>query len=85
MVVRWTEPAVRDRTRICDYSEGRFSVSVARRVALSIEQRIGGLSEFPESGRSSRNSGTRERMLAPLPYVAFTASTEIRILHRGKN
>jgi plasmid stabilization system protein ParE len=79
LLVRWAEPAARDFTQICGYYlKGRISVSVARRVALAIYQRIGDLTEFPESERQDRKSGTRELMLAPLPYVVVPRLKKMR-------
>jgi hypothetical protein len=37
--VRWTEPAARDLTQICDYIEEDDTSSTARRVAISIYER----------------------------------------------
>ena len=36
MRIRWTDPAVRDFTNICDYIEKHGSRAAARRVALSL-------------------------------------------------
>ena len=60
MRVRWTEPAARDLTQICDYIEEHDTSSTARRVAISIYERLSALMEFPEQGRQGRKSGTRE-------------------------
>ncbi len=50
MRVRWTEPAARDLTQICDYIEEHDTSSTARRVAISIYERLSALMEFPEQG-----------------------------------
>jgi len=63
MRVRWTAPAARDLTHICDYIEEHDSSATARRVALSIHERVSALVEFPERGRHGRRSGTRELIL----------------------
>ncbi|MFZ0802742.1 MAG: type II toxin-antitoxin system RelE/ParE family toxin [Terriglobales bacterium] len=86
MRIRWTEPAARDLTQIADYLEKHGSGATARRVALSINKRIGGLTRFPEQGRTGRKSGTRELVLTDLPYLVVYRlggdSIEIlRILH----
>jgi len=86
MRIRWTEPAVRDLTQIADYLEERASSSVARRIALSIYERVGALAQFPEQGRTGRKSGTRELVLSGLPYLAVyrlegDAIEILRILH----
>lgn len=71
MRIRWTKPAVRDFTQICDYIETHSSPTAARRVALSIYQRIGTLTEFPESGRTGRKPETRELVFSGLPYLVI--------------
>jgi toxin ParE1/3/4 len=86
MRIRWTEPAVRDLTQIADYLEERASSSIARRIALSIYERVGALAQFPEQGRTGRKSGTRELVLSGLPYLAVyrlkgDAIEILRILH----
>jgi plasmid stabilization system protein ParE len=86
MRLRWTELAVHDLTQICDYIEEHRSPATARRVALSIIERSGGLVEFPERGRPERSSGTRELIFTGLPYLAIYrirgGEVEIlRILH----
>lgn len=90
MRVRWTEPAARDLTHICDYLEEHNSSAVARRVALSIHERVSALVEFPERGREGRKSGTRELILTGLPYLAVyrirgEAVEILRILHGAQN
>jgi plasmid stabilization system protein ParE len=48
MRIRWTDPAVRDFTQICDYIRKHGGAATARRVAQSIYERIGILTKFPE-------------------------------------
>jgi len=71
MRIRWSDPAIRDFTNICDYIEQKASADVARRVALVIYESIDVLSKFPESGRTGRKPETRELVVAGLPYVAI--------------
>lgn len=71
MRVRWTQSASRDLTQICDYIQEHQSGDVARRAALSIYHKAGSLSDFPESGRPGRRSGTRELVLTNLPYIVI--------------
>jgi toxin ParE1/3/4 len=70
MLVRWTDPAARDLTHICDYIEEHDSSTTARRVAISIYDRVSALAEFPERGRPGRRAGTRELVFGGLPYLA---------------
>ena len=86
MRVRWTEPAVVDLTRICDYIAEHGRPVTARRVAQKIVESIGTLSQFPERGRPGRKAGTRELLFEGLPYLAVyrvrdDAVEVVRILH----
>ena len=47
MRIRWTTPAARDLTKICDYIEEHDGPAPARRVALTIYERIDSLTAFP--------------------------------------
>ncbi len=86
MRIRWTQPAAHDLIQICDYIETHGSSATARRVALSIHERIDTLAEFPERGRPGRMQNTRELVLTGLPYLAVyrlkgTDAEILRILH----
>jgi toxin ParE1/3/4 len=89
MRIRWTQPASRDLTQICDYLSEQDSPATARRVAILIYERIHTLTEFPELGRPGRKSGTRELILTGLPYLAIyrlrsDAIEILRILHGAR-
>lgn len=89
MRLRWTQPAARDLTQICDYIQERTSGATARRVALVIFQQLSVLGQFPEAGRAGRKPGTRELVVARLPYVAIyrlqAETVEVlRILHAAQ-
>ena len=84
MRVRWTRDAADDLERICDHiAESR--PESARRVALTIVEAVGALQTFPHRARPGRVEGTRELVLAPLPFVAVYEVQEdvqvLRILH----
>jgi toxin ParE1/3/4 len=86
MLIRWTEPAARDLTTICDYVKENRSAAAARSVALSIYDGISPLAEFPDMGRAGRTEGTRELVFSGLPYLAIyrvraDAVEILRILH----
>ncbi len=90
MLVRWTDPAASDLTHICDYIEEHDSSTTARRVALSIYERVSELVEFPERGRQGRKAGTRELIFTGLPYLAIYRIPEdaveiLRILHGAQD
>jgi toxin ParE1/3/4 len=76
--------------QICDYIEEHDTSSTARRVAISIYERLNALMEFPEQGRQGRKSGTRELIFTGLPYLAIyrirgNAVEILRILHGAQN
>ncbi|MGB7264577.1 MAG: type II toxin-antitoxin system RelE/ParE family toxin [Terracidiphilus sp.] len=70
MEIRWSIPAAEDLERICTWIE-RDRPEAAKRVAATIYNGIAQLSNVPGLGRtSSRVSGWRELVFAPLPYIA---------------
>jgi len=71
MRIRWTTPAARDLTGISDYIGERDGPVLARRVALTIYERVDALTAFPRQGRPGRLPDTRELVIAGLPYVAI--------------
>ena len=90
MPIRWTQPAARDFTQICDYIGQHASAAIARRVALSIYESINVLAEFPQQGRLGRKSGTRELIFTGLPYLAIYRIRSdvveiLRVLHGAQN
>jgi toxin ParE1/3/4 len=86
MRIRWTDSAVRDFTRLCDYIEKHGSDERARRVAISIHRQLDLLTDFPESGRTGPRPDTRELVFSGLPYLAVYRIRKdvveiVRILH----
>jgi toxin ParE1/3/4 len=86
MRIRWTEPSARDLTHICDYIEEHDGPTAARRVALTIHQGVGSLTQFPYRGRPGRKVDTRELVFPGLPFLAvYRIRAEVieinRILH----
>ena len=47
MRIRWTTPAARDLTRICDYIEKEADSETARRIALPPYEGVDSLKQFP--------------------------------------
>jgi len=70
MPIRWTELAVSDLTGICDYTQAKFGVDAAERAARRIHESLDRLREFPHLGRPGRRVGTRELVIAGLPFLA---------------
>ena len=86
MTVRWTRPAAADLTDICDYTRQRFGAVQARRAALLIYDAVDGLRDLPSQGRAGRKPGTREIMVAGLPFPIIyrlrnSAIEILRVLH----
>jgi len=90
MRILWTAAAAHDLTHVCDYIERHSSRITARRVALSIYERVSALDTFPERGKIGRKAGTRELIFSGLPYLAVYRIQErsqenvveiLRILH----
>jgi len=86
MRIRWTVPASRDLTGICDYTEEHVSAEAARSLAVRIHGEIDTLTQFPYQGRAGRKPGTRELIFSGLPFLAVyrihQEAIEItRILH----
>jgi addiction module RelE/StbE family toxin len=68
MQLRWTEQAIADLTQIADYL---FENTPERAPALvlSIYDAASKLPAFPRRGRPGRKAGTRELVVAPLPWL----------------
>ena len=89
MPIRWTPPAARDLTQIADYIQEKDGPAPARRVALAIHEAVSRLSRFPQLGRPGKKAGTRELVIAGLPYLAVYRVHEnvvelLRILHGAR-
>jgi addiction module RelE/StbE family toxin len=90
MQVRWSLPAAEDLERICERIE-RDNSEAARRVARTIYEGCARLKDFSHIGRaSSRMTGRRELVFAPLPYIVVYQVTEraveiSRIFHGAQN
>ena len=79
MQVRWSLPAAEDLERICERIERDYP-EAARRVARTIYDGCARLKDFPHIGRaSSRMTGRRELVFAPLPYIVVYQVTELAV------
>ena len=70
MRIRWTQPAARDLTEICDYINEHDGAEAARKVAVRIYEGISSLAQFPNRGRPGRRPDTRELLFPGLPFFA---------------
>lgn len=88
MRLRWSAGALRDLEHIVDYLFDQ-TPQHAPRVARTIYDAIAGLKAFPNRGRAGKKAGTRELVLASLPYVVvYQVRGEfvyvVRILHAAQ-
>lgn len=85
MQLRWTEEAAHDLERIADYLL-EHAPDQAQELIRRVCDAPSALLTFPNRGRPGKKEGTRELVLAPLPYiVVYTLRGDVifvvRILH----
>ncbi len=82
MRLRWTAPAAQDLYRITRYIR-RDNPTAAREVAKTIYDGCESLIHSPHRGRRGKQTGTRELVFSPLPYIAVYRVAEdiVEILH----
>jgi len=82
MRLRWTAPAAQDLYRIIRYIR-RDNPTAAREVAKTIYDGCESLIHSPHRGRRGKQTGTRELVFSPLPYIAVYRVAEdiVEILH----
>jgi addiction module RelE/StbE family toxin len=68
MNIRWSPEAAIDFAGIVEYIRTQ-NPSAADRIARSIYDSVTSLESFPQRGRPGRVEGTRELILAPLPFI----------------
>lgn len=79
--IRWTKRAVGRLDQIGAYI-AKDNPAAAARVVARIVSRVDSLAEHPGMGRAGRLTGTRELVLADLPYIVpyRVTRTHIEIL-----
>lgn len=70
-MIRLSRAAAGDLRRIDAWLRPRAGAAVTDRVLEGILSSIQGLDQYPELGRPGREPGTRELVMARLPYIAF--------------
>lgn len=68
--VVWTANAEDDLERLLAYYLNEAGIEVAESVHQRLREQVGSLKLFPERCRPGRVPGTREFVLARLPYIA---------------
>ena len=89
MHIRWTPAAASDLEQISDYLKDhhpRYRQPTMRK----LYGMIGALKKWPHSGRMGRETGTRELLFSPLPYVCVYRVTAqdveiLRIYHTSQD
>ena len=89
MRLHWTTPAAHDLYRIAEHIQ-RDNPAAADRVTNTLYLGCATLEEFPRRGREGRIKGTRELVLAGLPYIVVyriknEAIEVLRIYHGAQN
>jgi addiction module RelE/StbE family toxin len=69
MRVEWSPHAVGDLKAISEYIEQDRDLDTANRVARSLYDAVQSLRRMPRRGRIGKLEGTRELILARLPYI----------------
>jgi addiction module RelE/StbE family toxin len=86
MRIRWTPEAASDLDYIKDYLIEHFP-DLAEPTVVKLYEAIRSLKRMPNRGRPGRETGTRELVLAPLPYIVAyrvrSDSVEILHIHHG--
>ena len=86
MNIRWTAEAVANLENICLHI-AEDNPSAAHKTVNIIYERIEELVAFPNRGRQGREEGTRELVLAPLPYIVIyrvkDSTVEILYINHG--
>lgn len=87
--MRWTDPALDDLEAIHTYIAAD-NPGAAYKVVARIEEAAANLETFPEIGRVGRRKGTRELVVAGLPYfVVYQLKAGVvevlRVIHGARD
>jgi toxin ParE1/3/4 len=88
VTIVYTEPAVADLRAIREYLQARQPERAGPALA-ALRAQIGHLVRFPYLGRPGKRTGTRELVIAGLPYIATYRVREdvieiIRVRHTSR-
>ena len=79
-VVQWTSRAEQDLEDILLYYLSEAGVQVAHSIYVRIRASVQSLQQFPERTRIGRVAGTRECVIARLPFIVVIQVQEDKIL-----
>jgi plasmid stabilization system protein ParE len=86
MRLRWTQAAADDLEIICDYLHEHHP-TYAQATVSRIHREILALRKYPRRGRIGVELGTRELILADLPYIIVFRATDLAVevlrIHHG--
>jgi len=87
--LRWLSTALENLKAICNYYVEQGVPEQSRRTAISIVRTIDQLRSLPDMGRPGRVNGTRELVIARLPFVVIYRHKQgtveiLRILHTAQ-
>lgn len=80
MRLDWSIDAVADLRSVSEFIEQDRDIAVANKVTRRIYQAVQELTVMPNIGRPGRVEGTRELVLAPLPYIVIYELLPDRLL-----
>jgi toxin ParE1/3/4 len=87
--IQWSPAAAADLEDICHYLQERHP-SYVQSTIRTLYDAARSLKQMPQRGRAGRKAGTRELILAPLPYIiVYGVEPDMvlifRILHAAKD
>ena len=89
MLLRWTMAAAADLESIGEYLFEKSPQNAAQLIR-KIYETPSALRNYPNLGRPGKKEGTRELVIAPLPYIVVYQTTDdaiyiLRILHGAQD
>jgi toxin ParE1/3/4 len=89
MRIRWSPGAANDLERIRNYL-AEYQPLFCRPTVRKLYDAARSLKQFPNRGRLSRETGARELIIAPLPYIIVNRVLQhaveiIRIVHTSQD
>ena len=88
-VVHWTARAEQDLEDILAYYQNEAGAHVAQSIYVRIRSSVQSLQQFPERARIGRVAGTRECVIARLPFIVVIQAQEdyvhvLNVIHTAR-